>query len=83
MPPLYEGSISALIKSLYAGTLPSLWGNIFRTSYITGAKTNAQEVNIPSSVIKGIYLAGLSFGEVALTQIPNALADLKKRISCL
>lgn len=85
--PTYSGGILGLVRLLYAGTSASLSGSAMRTVYVTGAKNNrpvedvsdkkwVSKKTVPEAQVGYVVCAAL--GDIAVTQIPESLSQLKK-----
>lgn len=92
LPGVHGGALG-LVKTLYAGTIPSLSGSTVRTAYVTTAKNGRpieepvlKESELSLEQRKGVtfsvknmgYVASMAFGDVLVTQISESLSLLKK-----
>jgi len=88
--PGYTGGTMGLVRALYAGTSASLSGSAVRTVYVTGAKNNKPVEEITDGQVKEHkvgkvsteaklgYVVTATLGDIAVTQIPESISQLKK-----
>lgn len=74
--PNFSGGALGLVRILYKGTSNALSGSAIRTSYVTGAKEAKPHEETTTG--NTTYVATITLGELAVTQISESLSTLKK-----
>ncbi|MFI4962645.1 MAG: hypothetical protein ACHP6H_02170, partial [Legionellales bacterium] len=90
--PPYTGGFLGLAKVMYSGVVSSLGGSALRTIYVTGSKSSMmpEGTTVKEEMAPGVqsgrnskasnlaYVASMSLGEIAVTNLSESLSTLKK-----